>query len=341
MHISVLADVHLANHVRCGGPLVGGMNRRARHILDVLRTAVDGAPTGRLFVLGDLFDTAKPEPVLLAEVQEIFSSRRDLEICLLVGNHDASSTGVNHNALAPLKPVARVVETVTCIVGDPDVLLIPYHCNVLAEIEQRLGQTKRHVLVFAHCGVKDLLTPFFLQDDKKAVDVAALRDLQIKFPHFVGFAAGDWHTRATWYRDDGCCDILQVGALVPTGWDNPGRCGFGTRAVWSRSGWRITELSGPRFVDSFEDAELAPVPYLRLRAQASEVEAIRARCGAMARLEDYVIEVVKTEPESVAVRSLASALTIREALRVYVQKMPANVRKDMVLAKVESYLGGA
>ena len=334
MAISVIADVHLANHAKCGGPLVGGINTRARMILDVLREAVQRAPAGHLFVLGDLFDTSKPEPVLIAAVQDIFGERKDdLAIHLLVGNHDASSEAKDHNAMAPLKTVATVHEK-PCrlggIQGQPDILLLPYNVNVVEQLEHWLPTSYKAVLVFAHCGIKDDGTPFFLKEDKNAIHINKLREFQRDFPGFIGFAAGDWHVQKLWRRDlEQLPDITQVGALVPTGWDNPDMFGYGAISTWSRGlgdvGWSSYRIRGPRFFDSLFDGSNSTAqghtPFVRLRVPASEVEQAKARCEKFKGLGGYTIEVVKEDKVSTAeVAQLGAQLSVDEAIHTYLAK---------------------
>jgi hypothetical protein len=221
-------------------------------------------------------------------------------------------------------------------------------------LEQATGQT----LILAHCGIVDEYTPFFLKEDKNAIYIDKLRQLKKEFPHFVGFAAGDWHERKHWHSAHGSSlDILQVGALVPTGWDNPGGHGYGTLATWvsANEGWSWRVLAGPRFVGALateeesndDDAEVAlayrNIPFVRLRVPLAEVAEARARCEAVEGLGGYTIEVVKEDKVSTAeVAQLGAQLSVDEAIHTYLAKSfkDEEARKKLYTV-VKGYLGEA
>ena len=65
--VAFVADVHLWNHRRCGGPVKAGINRRGAQTLNALHYAADlaaGMGAAALFVAGDLFDAVNPPPQL-------------------------------------------------------------------------------------------------------------------------------------------------------------------------------------------------------------------------------------------------------------------------------------
>ena len=58
MTVCFLADLHVANHKRHGGPVKAGINRRCQHVLDALESAYKRAErldAKAVVILGDLF----------------------------------------------------------------------------------------------------------------------------------------------------------------------------------------------------------------------------------------------------------------------------------------------
>ena len=343
MSLSVIADVHLANHARFGGLVRRGVNQRAQHILDVLDAAVLAAPPGDLFVLGDLFDVAKPEPSLIAAAQAIFSQRSDLTVRLLVGNHDQTSESPGNHAMAPLAPVAEVYEVPTYLHPDkerPAVLVVPFAAPMAPALDEAV-LTHAHLLkerpwvLLGHWGIAADDSPAYLRDGRDVVTLSRLEQIGEEFPTLLGVAAGNWHTRWKQHR------VLQVGALAPTGWDNPGPTGYGTLATWDGAGWKTQELPGPRFVTSAADAERVTkaggVPYLRLRGEAAP-EGLKVAGLVVEAGDDAEV----TAAARTAAAAARSADTLEGALRAFVEGMsvPEGVSKADVLAKARGFLAG-
>lgn len=349
MTLSVIADVHLANHARFGGLVRRGVNQRAQHILDVLDAAVLAAPPGDLFVLGDLFDVAKPEPSLIAAAQAVFSQRSDLTVRLLVGNHDQTSESPGNHAMAPLSPVAEVYEVPTYLhpdKGRPAVLVVPFAAPMAPALDEAV-LTHAHLLkerpwvLLGHWGIAADDSPVYLREGRDVVALSRLQEIAVEFPTLLGVAAGNWHTR--WMggiRPPGFGPVLQVGALVPTGWDNPGPTGYGTLARWDQ-GWVSRELPGPRFVTSVADAERVTkaggVPYLRLRGEAAP-EGLKVAGLVVEAGDDAEV----TAAARTAAAAARSADTLEGALRAFVEAMPVpeGVSRLDVLAKARGFLAG-
>jgi hypothetical protein len=124
--------------------------------------------------------------------------------------------------------------------------------------------------------------------------------------------------------------ILQVGALVPTGFDNPGLKGYGSYVVYDMATNEITihELPGPRF--------------LKVR---SEKESARAKEEAEAMgCNLFIEEVVEDERAEKAVRAAVEKATnagsLEESVAAYVEGMDLDesVDRKRVLERVLGYL---
>lgn len=276
MAIHFVADVHVGNHRRFGGGLISGVNLRAAETLDVLKEAVRIANKSgdTLVVLGDLCDTPRPTPQLLRAIGNALTPDASMSgpIVLLVGNHDRVSMAENDHALAPLdwiegvrvveKPSVMSVEA-SSIMNEQHLVLVPHNP---APAKEWLAQTVAELdppkggLLCIHLGVEDENTPWFLQGAADSIHVDILREL-IDDHELAGVFAGNWHDRRVWEGPNGE-PIVQVGALVPTGFDNPGLEGYGSVAHWHdsnqptlagrmsvpSSGVDFTEIEGPRFV---------------------------------------------------------------------------------------------
>lgn len=347
-----VADVHIGNHRRFGGPSAAGINTRCRDVLHALADAVREAErleADVFVVLGDLFDTAKPTPQELAAVMKIFEES-GLEIDVLLGNHDQSSATPGDNALAPLGFLhdVRVHEVPTVRAG---LILVPFQPGPANEWLPRaldaLAPPPGGTLCL-HLGIADAKTAPFLRGSPDSITVDELQELCARWKIKAVFA-GNWHDHRTWSFPD--LTIHQVGALVPTGFDNPGER-YGFLASTFQHTVQVSER--PRFlIRSFEDDGLedltdrAQRPYVKVTARVSHLSAARAELHDLRSngvISDFFLvpdrEVVAAAAHSAA-KAARSAATVDEAITRYIEKMPVEegVARAAVLAHVQKYLG--
>ncbi len=232
--LAFVADVHLGNHQRLGGPLDEfGLNQRFRWSMHALQGALQAAramSAANLVVAGDLFDNASPPPSMLASVYRTVRNQgsRWASLATMRGNHDAE-----HLATAASDPVTKTdawidaadVQHLRAIHYLPQ----PARDYVLAAVARReMPGVIRPVVAF-HAGVRDSLTAPWLRNAKDSVDVEELFDAMEGGERWVAIA-GNWHDRRQWSRvgRDGIeRHVIQCGALAPTGFDNPGILGYG------------------------------------------------------------------------------------------------------------------
>lgn len=344
MRIAVVADVHVGNHQRGGGAPRSGVNARARLVLGSLREAVALANEKEaryLVVAGDLFDYQRPEPQLIAEVQAILREFLGTTY-VLVGNHDQVSDQPGDHALGPLRPVATIIETPTLVSSQGvELLLLPFLptdrpaqeaiAEALTAFQPPLeGRTRA---LFLHAGLRDEKTAPWLREARDAVDVRALATMAKGVGASMVFA-GNWHDRRSWSVDGVC--LVQLGALVPTGFDNPGLEGYGTVAVWEPPAPRATlhEVGGPRFVKAepgqlplFEEEARERGFELFVELSAADLtEARELREGAKASDSTTRLDVViDREPARVRAKMAGTAArradTLDGAVRGYVARM--------------------
>lgn len=263
--IGVIADVHVGNPHTQGGVYRAGINDRGERILKVLGHACHEAKVAgcdALVILGDLFDRSDPSPQVIARTMAALAQGPP-EIVVLRGNHEQSSMLPGHTALAPLAhvPNVRVIEETTLLrYGTVEMLLVPYQPgpagawlpDAVKGVPARSMTAPLRVLGL-HLGIVSSRTPSFLTLSEDAVSLEQARDVAASKGCDV-VMAGNWHDRQL-YDGDGAF-VVQVGALCPTGWANPGLSGaYGTlltlrAALPYRSGdydLAIHELPGPRF----------------------------------------------------------------------------------------------
>lgn len=368
--IGFIADVHLGNHKLHGGAVRTSLNTRCLLALRALERAVALAAVkgcADLFVLGDLFDYARPEAPLLAHVQRIFQKHAGLRVHVLSGNHDLTSSALGDNALGPLAPVARVIERPYGFqVSDVRVYAIPFAIEGLSahslrgELERINNDfdldddflTPRHRILGLHVGVSDDRTAPWLLEAEDSLDVGVIKEVAAQFDIDHVFA-GNWHDRRTWPADElSDVNVYQLGALVPTGWDNPGLDGYGTLAMWQGGDVVLHSVPGPRFVfATFENLNQVAKDsagldgrdlFVRLKVKPDEIAVGRTALESLGVAGDVQAD---TSEANIAARMAASmaksASTLDEALSNFVAEMmlPEHVSRTFVLQEAKRFLG--
>jgi len=363
--VALVADCHVASHKRLGGDRVASLNERCRRTLDVFTRAVERSlelDCAAFVVLGDLLDSQRPEPQILAAIQTALAPAKaaGMAVYLLVGNHDQVSDQPGDHALGPLAPFATIVDRPTIIHVDgrarPSGLLglVPFRTGAadawlpetLQGFNARVGSTKAHRLLGVHLGVRDSATAPWLKTSTDAIDVevlaAAARDAG-----FGSVAAGNWHNRRSWTVDG--VEVLQVGALVPTGWDNPnvapyGSDPYGTLAVWEDGVFSNEVLPGPRFVltDAAGLSEAVRWAEQRGHTLYAQVKAPpESLAAAVAALEaSGVAGEVVVDGKAVEAKAREAAEAVEAALAAYLDRFPLEpgVSKEALDEAVRGYL---
>jgi len=131
MSVLLIGDTQIANHKAMGGPMVGGLNRRCREILEALEYTIGYArehcDIKAIIQVGDFFDIAKPSPALYTAVIELIK-RHPVEWHIMAGNHDIASYDAP-TAIAPLAHLAnvKIYEKPTAVMIDGALWsLVPY-----------------------------------------------------------------------------------------------------------------------------------------------------------------------------------------------------------------------
>lgn len=274
--LAVIFDPHFWPHKRHGGPLVKGINRRAELCLGVGQRAIRTVSQHQapLIVAGDLIDSAGPVAPQFAFAlrQQLATNRRS--VTLMLGNHDMTADGDHSLGIYTRRDDftdVRVCEDISFMSGDcftdfdlgsDEACLVPFHRDI------RDKRVRDVPLVIAHFGVYDDSFPIWCRKAKGAWHVDALFAF-MQERNIKAICLGDWHSRQVWaqntdgvtrelhnttrswtVRDEYCGRVvMQGGALVSTGWDNPGLHGYGTVALWDTETQRLSwqELPGPRF----------------------------------------------------------------------------------------------
>lgn len=350
--------------------MVGSVNRRCRLTLETFRNAVDTALAKQceIFVVaGDLFDTCKPEPPIIADVLETIAGASDrMLFYLMVGNHDQNSLTLGDNALAPLFPHARIVEGPMRQARGEDVelLFVPFRPGNAREWLPKAVrdiatdiQGKRRIL-FLHVGIIGANTPPWLREAHGAVHVDDLRSL-CEDLHIERVFAGDWHDHHDWKGDGqpgGFPRITQIGTLCPTGFDNPGLEGYGRLAICDvyKMKNEYIEIPGPRFVkvdfstggDPLLATEKGNTVFCSRIVHPNEAKAalesmnLSIAAGDIAGGEIVVDKSSIEQAAGKAARAATQAGSLSEALAGYVEKMPLDdgIDRAEVLTRSRRYL---
>lgn len=375
--LALVSDCHLGNHKRHGGPVVAGLNARCEQVLAVFAAALAKAreeKCSHFIVCGDLLDTSNPAPQLLARVLDLLRRNSDsmewqrMEVVLLMGNHEMHSTDKGDHALGCLVDYAMVITTPTVLSLDPetDLLLVPYRPGASAAewlpdvVEGMVSENSEHVvagakapkrLLAVHLGIADGDTPPWLVGAHDSISVDELAAV-MEGNGIVAAFAGNWHDGCTWAEEP---PVFQIGALVPTGWDNPGLAGYGGMVVYNTDNdqWVKLEIPGPRFLklkagDALpNDPRPQPALYVQVEVSPDDVPAQAVAMGALVaskKIAAFDIEINRAEATAMAktaAHCARSAETFSEALAAFLRTtpIPSGVDRLAVAARTCAYLG--
>ena len=363
-NVAFVADVHVGNHRRFGGTAVAGLNARCVECVDALRDALRVATRERasaFVILGDLFDTSSPSPQQLSAVMGVLAAST-VPVVVLLGNHDICSDAAGDHALAPLQYVPGVT-----VVDSPQVLhelglvLVPYQPGDASEwlpsVVDSIGPHAGYTLGL-HLGIETDDTPSFLKGSHDAVTASLLTDLCSDYG-FAGVVSGNWHKRwtasyfLTGHSDDGGgrdVSLIQCGALVPTGFDNPGLIGYGS--VQLGLDMRCHTVAGPRYL-RVKGADGADALFPTLTGTRFAHQQLRVQWDVPAQHLEQAMATASVHPDIAwcvrpdakeakahvkrAACAAASADTLEEAVAAYVSSLN-RPDHDAVLELVCRYL---
>jgi len=248
MKIATIADVHVGNHAKLGGRYTAGINERCAAILAVLKAAAELAKSAgaTLVIAGDLLDKANASPQLIRAVMDALG---DTSVNVIPGNHDRVTDIPGDHALAPLGALPNVtvydVATVTNgVLYTPPAPRGESSVEYLDSLLSQAGHGLVHTVV-AHFGLPEGHEhPAMRGPATLAVKDAKRLCLKYGVKRLL---SGDWHAHKIWAADG--VHIEQIGALVPTGWNNPGTA-YGKVAIWDLPKGSVARhiLPGPRFL---------------------------------------------------------------------------------------------
>lgn len=361
MTLAFVADAHLWNHAVLGGPVEGGVNRRARLVLGALERAVGGAANQgctNLFLLGDLSHGVKPEAQLLARLIYLLRAARDdygLRIHALLGNHERDSDARGDHALGPLLE-GGALDSLTEDRGIVEVLDGRGRCGAAvlmlsfapgASAEESIAAALEEApwpptddavrILCMHWGVKsddEHAPPPWLQDSREGIHVDRLAELcaRRRVSHVF---AGHWHWHASWASRG--VRVVQVGALAPRGFaDADADCGSYV-VLDDRARVMRQRVDGPRFYsfaapspewDAACRDGLGPLAHVSVTTtRAAKAEA----AGALGSMVSYglaldgKVRLDRAEASRAARRSarvVRAADTLGKAVGEYVAGMP-------------------
>lgn len=342
MKLAIVADLHIGNHRVQGGAYECGVNERCQATIDVLERALEiAAEEGceEFIVAGDLFDTAKPPAQLIAPVMALFNwavSAKSMTIRLLVGNHDQSSADPRDNALMAFA-YAGLADVISIPTETGGVLYVPFRAGNMLEWVEECIEGRNPRIIVAHHGIIKHDTPPWLAESQGAVHLEKVKELMARCGAQAYFS-GDWHE---WFQ---CCTddyfIAQIGALCPTGYDNPGD-EYGNLLVVDTgepTHVRMREVPGPRFhkvEDQYDAARLLdknPSNYVRCVTGGSVKEELVSDHGRR-----FTVQKPKAKPAEL--RASYTGTSINQAVEAYVKTLELeDAQRGRVLDGCRKYI---
>jgi hypothetical protein len=350
--IAFVADVHIGNHKRFGGPLHKGINDRCRKTLSVFSKALQRADSlgCEVFVVcGDLLDSSRPDVRIVSEVGLLLGYGFKPFIRLLLGNHEIRTDEKGDNSLCVFDQVSKriAVDDTACRFGGFGGLgMMPYQTNGKSFLDKKdiYALVGDNLAIGLHLGIEDGNTEEWLKDTNDSIKAEVLQEFMDT--HGVTYAfAGNWHDHKI------IGNIHQIGALCPTGFNNPGP-DYGYMAVLDTETRKVSyeTIEGPRFL-KVKGCEVPAMPenctdlYVELHVDPDEAEDARElvkQCKIHESITDGSVRVIPPKAKEIAKRvsEVRSAKSRSEAIVSYVDTMNVQSEwKEEIISNVNSYLG--
>jgi hypothetical protein len=341
----VIADAHCGNFSAWGGVTeADGLNTRGRLTVETLRRAkVTACKDGlELFIAGDLFQSRRPEPAIVAAVQRVLDREPgEYNPAVIVpGNHDmldASAEGGN-TACEPLWGVANIVRGPTWF---GTVFMVPFDSRVpmaqhLTEVLVREVEKLNNATLHGKLPPRSLVTHVGVWDDAEAKESKWLRRAKDGMNCNLLFDAmeaagirlafvGNYHNHRVWTRGE--MQIVQVGTLCPASFSDEGLIDRGLMVVSDGVTWQKVEIPGPRFVvDSGSGVAQRAAEHADDELSSyfvRQVGGLELDSDGATRLGGYEYQPAKVEPRRLpGDEPIATApRSPEEALSAYVQGM--------------------
>lgn len=379
MKICWISDIHLGNHKKFGGPVVGGLNLRAFDCLEAMSKTVGTTSVGsyahrqqQMVVLGDMFDYSRPEARLIHETN-IWLGMFAHKPWVLSGNHDQVSAMYGDTAVAALSPTDCVSVQATKVArfGEVEMVFIPFReGNALEFIETELKALGaypvadgKRVVLNLHVGISDNNAPYYLDKSKACIRAEDMFNLCKKYG-ITHVMSGDWHRHQIWKKDG--ITICQVGSLCPSRFPpnhEHGHVGPMVTMDTTTGKIEVKNIPGPRFYkfrwESVDQAWMPPVDatpaYVKVTCQPRDREAaegwlkqIDVNCALQDKPGLRGTELDVDNAKALAKARTASfearkASSLEEAVGRYVGSMPLaeGVEREQVLSKIRKLLSAA
>lgn len=208
----VIGDYHLHNFQQWGRQKVDGINYRAAMSLASLKITLDRQTNtnemSRTFIFaGDVFDTSKPEPALIAALMDLLGSFDRSQFYLMTGNHDVGSSGPNDHSLAPFKYGPKNIH----VVDKP--MVLPEDQSILMHPWLIAGNLRQSILDHCTPSTKTVIAHGFVQSQPFAISDHT--DLTGDFGE-LRIISGHQHTRYVGPKK------LCIGAFCPVAFGDDG-----------------------------------------------------------------------------------------------------------------------
>lgn len=359
------ADLHIGNHLQFAHEFMPGVNSRCAETVKAYSEFSKYAVKWdyKLVTVGDLYDSDKPTPSIYKYVDKNTSviSRP----IMIKGNHESTSSFSEHHSLGVMPPGDVVDSRVRVFsLTTVDLWAIPFQTGPakkwlpeqLKKLKDNVNEDKTTVMAI-HLGIQDDSTPKHMQNHNDSITVGQLKKLAAEYK-IDKVIAGNWHEHMEWYvklpKVNRHLHIVQLGALTPTGFNNPGLHNYGGMYFINTTGdcgW--VELPNIRFV-KVNGVKNIPKAlghysencYVQVTVHPTHYNESIKICQDMKEsgyIKDFKIVTNKKAMESRS-RKVASATksakNLNEAIDTYVKKIAVNkgVSKTKIKNKIKQYI---
>ena len=263
MRFLITADLHYDLYLGLAKVDETGLTSRAKDVSKVVKQLFEYAKENEiktLFILGDVFHNRQKNLIpidlynLVFKDLEIFADH-NIDLFILVGNHDQVAKGSHRNALTPFNNIAMVVShpTVLSIEGI-DFFFLPHEeytesidslNNLITENNQRYSKSGIVVprIQLGHCGIEGGKLTGFDTESKEPISLGALRT-----DEFLACYYGHYHISQKLSEN-----ARYVGAPLQHSFrDIDNKCGFWDIVVkQNNSNWEVVEKFIPTDAPEF------------------------------------------------------------------------------------------
>ena len=333
MRILIVSDLHADNYSQFSRLTKFGINCRLQDCLDSignLKELAEQTEASCIFFLGDLFNsrTSISIDVYYLVFREIEKLAKDIDIYLLVGNHDQFLRKGDIYSTYPLSSICQVISEPTVLnLDDSKFVCLPFredHKELLRFIEAHEGD-----YLFAHLGLSGAKvgpTEYKVKE--------ALNPEDIKPEKFKWVILGHYHK----FQRLGD-NIVYVGSMLQHNFGERDEDKFALILDTKTERLQRVRLEGPRFlqITPNELDERVNGNYVKIICKEKEREEVLRKLSAL-RPKGYVVE-AEAETRFERRIEIHPQMSILEMIKKYVEYSNTSLNKQRLIKVAEEIIG--